>query len=91
MRQIQREADCALLEFRRALSIFQELLEENHIETAIVFMQIGDLLHSLGKHSDALLAFMRAFAICIKCMDEDNLSFPAMELISAGRLLNSKG
>jgi tetratricopeptide (TPR) repeat protein len=54
-------------------------------------VHIGDLLYTLGNHSDALAEFEQAFAVCVKCMGEDNVSVLATELISSGRIQHSKG
>jgi tetratricopeptide (TPR) repeat protein len=53
----------ALVDLRKALAIYRELMRENHYNTANIYEAVGNALCLHGRCDDALIGYGRALAI----------------------------
>lgn len=64
----------ALEYYENALQICEEVFGENHIETAVIYSNLGSLFQSMGKYDKALSFFEKAIKIEENVVGENHLN-----------------
>lgn len=72
------------------MTIYEEVVGENHSKTAKTYVDIGRLFHAQGQCEESLIPFDQAYKIYQNLLGENNENEAAMSHINAGYLLHTK-